>query len=251
MIKLNHLSFAYGTRSILENVDLTIFEPGFYGILGPNGSGKTTLLKLICGILVPTQGSILMDQVDMKRWNRKEMAKHIAYVPQHFNLNYDFKVEEVVAMGRHPYHNSFDSLTKEEYHMIDHALELTGLTGFKQRSINKLSGGEMQRVIIARALVQDTPVIILDEPVSNLDIHYQKEIITLLQDIAVSQNKLIITVLHDINIGMNYCDKVYLIQDGKIVFGEPKEILTLELIESIYKTKVHMVQNDGQSIVYW
>lgn len=251
MIQVDNMSFSYGEQAVLDCVDLYITEPGFYGVLGPNGSGKTTLLKLLCGILDNDLGVIKLDSIDIHQWNRKEIATHIAYVPQQFNMIYDFSVSEIVVMGRHPYHGRFESMSKSEKELVEHALDVTGLQKLKSKSITQLSGGEMQRVIIARALVQDTPVILLDEPISHLDIHYQKEIIHLLKKIAYSQNKIVISVLHDMNIGMNYCDQVYLINEGKIIAGKPSEVLTMDVIEEVYNTKVHMIKDDERQIVYW
>jgi iron complex transport system ATP-binding protein len=175
----------------------------------------------------------------------------IAYVPQQFKPEYAFTVLQLLEMGRYPYHGQFDELSKEEFLLIEYAIEVTGLETLTHKFITELSGGELQRVMIARALVQDTPMIFLDEPISNLDIHYQKEIILLLNKIAVDKKKLIVSVLHDMNVGLNHCDFIHLIHDHKVTSGRPKDVLSLERVEAVYNIPVHKIENTYGEYIHW
>jgi len=251
MITIKNLSFSYGKTQVLHDISLRFNRPGVYGILGPNGAGKSTLLKIIGGILSVATGHVFIEEKELHEYSRKELAKIIAYVPQQFLATYEFTLRQLIEMGRHPYHGKFDSITVEEEQLIDHALRVTGLSTFQDKYITELSGGELQRVMIARALVQDTPVIILDEPISHLDIHYQKEIIGLLNQIAVKGNKLIITVLHDMNVGLNYCDYIHLLHEKSVTSGKPKEVLTLERVKAVYGVDLVKVESAGSEYIHW
>lgn len=251
MIRIENLSFSYEKTKVLEKVSMDFCDAGVYGILGPNGAGKSTLLKLIGGILKIPKNHIFIDDIDLTTISRKEMATKIAYVPQQFSPTYAFSVEALLEMGRHPYHGQFDILSKEEHEMVDYAIEVTGLGHLRRSFITELSGGELQRVMIARALVQDTPIIVLDEPISHLDIHYQKEIIGLLNKIATERNKLIITVLHDMNVGLNHCDYIHLLFNHKVLSGKPSEVLTIDIVSDVYKTEVRKIQDHTGNFIHW
>ncbi len=166
-------------------------------------------------------------------------------------MNYAFTVRQILEMGRHPYHGQFDGLTKDECALIEYAIHVTGLEDLKDHYVTELSGGELQRTLIARAIVQDTPIIILDEPISHLDIHFQKEIIKLLNKIAKESNKLVITVLHDMNVGLNHCDYIHLLSDLPVTSGRPKDVLTIDNVSAVYKTDVHMMENEHGEFIHW
>lgn len=251
MIKIKNLSFSYEEKKVLNHIDLAFTKKGLYGLLGPNGVGKSTLLKLIGNMLKPDEGEIFFDGKNIKEIPKKKLAQQIAYVPQQVNVQYAFSVKEILAMGRHPYHERFEELKPYEYDLIRFAVEVTGLESHIQHRINELSSGEMQRVMIARALVQDTPIIILDEPISHLDIHYQKEIIMLLKKIAEEKDKIIITVLHDMNVGLNYCDEIHLLHDQGVISGRPEEVLTCNQLEHVYKTPVFKVIGEQGQYIHW
>ncbi len=251
MIRIKNLSYSYGKTLVLDKIDITFTRPGIYGILGPNGAGKSTLLKIIGRILNIPAGQVFIEEKDIHSIKHKELATIIAYVPQQFIPNYAFTVRQLLEMGRHPYHGQFDSITKEENELIDYSIKVTELSKLEHNYITELSGGELQRVMIARALVQDTPIIILDEPISHLDIHYQKEIIKLLRNIAIDRNKLIITVLHDMNVGLNYCDYIHLIHDHKVTSGKPKDVLTLEKVKAIYNVDLIKIKHGDSEFIHW
>lgn len=251
MIHISGLTFLYDEHLVLDQISLDFGNAGLYGILGPNGAGKSTLLKNIGGILSVDNNTIRIDGKDINKYSKKKLAQKVAYVPQQFSPVYAFTVMQLLEMGRFPYHGLFDELTIKEREIIDYAVQVTGLTELKDHFITELSGGELQRVMIARALVQDTPIIILDEPISHLDIHYQKEIIQLLKMISKKKNKVIITVLHDMNVGLNYCDYVHLLSNRKVISGKPGDVLTLDQMKQTYQVDLIKVEHDDKQFIHW
>jgi iron complex transport system ATP-binding protein len=183
---------------------------------------------------------------------KNELAQKIAFVPQMFSMNYAFTVKEVIMMGRYPHTGHLTSPTEKDYAIVNQVIIDTNLTELENCFVNALSGGELQRVIIARAIAQDTSIILLDEPISHLDIHYQYEIITLLKKMCRKHKKTIISVLHDLNVTMNHCDHIFLLKDGHIIEqGEPLEVLTPEAIHNIYGVNVEMIRNASQKWMTW
>lgn len=251
MIRIENLSFSYENTLVLNKVNMEFCDAGVYGILGPNGAGKSTLLKLLGGILKTSKNRIFIDNEDINTISRKKIASKIAYVPQQFSPTYAFSVEQLLEMGRHPYHGQFDELSQVERDLIEYAVDVTGLHKLRKNYITELSGGELQRVMIARALIQDTPIIALDEPISHLDIHYQKEIINLLNTIAVDKHKLVITVLHDMNVGLNHCDYIHLLHDHEVLSGKPEEVLTIDIVSKVYNTHVRKIQDLSGEFIHW
>lgn len=251
MIRIDNLTFTYDETMVLDRIQLDFEEKGVYGILGPNGAGKSTLLKIIGKILRVDNGQVFIRDKDINHYSRMELARLVAYVPQQFVPEYAFTVSQLLEMGRHPYHGQFDHINSDERKIIGEAICATGLSGMEDHYITELSGGELQRVMIARALVQDTPIIILDEPISHLDIHYQQEIIHLLQEISDKKNKLIITVLHDMNVGLNYCDHIHLIHDHHVISGQPRDVLTLKRLKKIYGVDLVSVDSGEKTYIQW
>ncbi|AGI40158.1 ABC transporter [Thermoclostridium stercorarium subsp. thermolacticum DSM 2910] len=234
-VSVENLNFSYGDRKVLENI-CARFKPGTVnGLLGPNGSGKTTLLKNIASILKPEKNAVYINFKDIAKMTSAEIAKELALVPQSTHIEFDFTVEDIVMMGRTPHIKGFSNETEEDREIVRWALETTGVSHLKDRSIRSISGGELQRVIIARALAQKTPIILLDEPVSQLDIHHQLSIMETITRLAHEQGLTVVTVLHDLNLAAEYCDTVYLLKGGRIVCGgTPKEVLTYQVIEEVY-----------------
>ncbi len=246
------IHFSYDKKEVLKGIGGSFFEGTFYSIVGPNGSGKTTWLKLIAGINPLQSGSVELFGTSITVLRNKDVAKYLSFVPQMFNIQYAFTVEEVVAMGRYPYMNRFAMLSEEDNGLVQMALEETNLMPLKDRFVNELSGGELQRVIIARAIAQDTDIIVLDEPISHLDIHYQYEIVTLLKRLCREKKKTVITVLHDLNVTMNHCDHIFLIKDGKVMIeGEPLKVLTEEVVQKVYGLQVKIVETDEEKWITW
>lgn len=227
-----------GNNEILKGVSIDSKNREFIGIIGPNGSGKSTLLKCIYRILKPNNGCIMLGEEDISKMSVKESAKKLAVVAQHNYYNFDFSVGEVVLMGRSPHKKSLEPDNSEDYDIVNESLEKVGMLEFKNRSFSTLSGGEQQRVILARALAQQTPCLILDEPTNHLDIKYQLSLL----NIVKSLNLTIISAIHDLNIASMYCDRLFVMKNGRIVgMGTPQEVLTKEFIKEIYDIDVEIV----------
>ncbi|GAA0293104.1 iron complex transport system ATP-binding protein [Gracilibacillus halotolerans] len=234
MISIHNLYVNFGNRSILKNIELNIYRGKFYGLIGPNGSGKTTLLKTIAKLLPYQQGSIEITEKKQKSFNQKELAKTLSYVPQDTNIDFDFQVKDIVAMGRHA-HQHYLNRNQSNEEIIRKAMIETDTYRFYEHSILNLSGGQRQLVFIAKALAQDTPIILLDEPISALDIYYQLRILKLLQQLS-KQGKTVVIVLHDLNLAARFCEKLILLKDGAVeVAGNCNAVLTQKTLKNTYQ----------------
>ncbi|ETI90329.1 MULTISPECIES: ABC transporter ATP-binding protein [Clostridium] len=222
-------------KYILNNISGRFKEGGFYGILGPNGSGKTSLVRHILRFIDVKHGLICLDNKDIKDYSRKELACSISFVPQNVNIDVSFTVYDIVAMGRNPYMKRFQDLSQKDRDLINHAMEVTNCAYLKDKAFSYLSGGEAQRVLVARAIAQDTKYLILDEPISHLDIRYQVELMETLKKLNEEENKTIIAILHDLNLSSAYCKEIFLMKDGKVyVEGSVKDVLTEENLKAVY-----------------
>lgn len=237
-IKTENINVTLEKNNILKGINIEVDNKEFVGIIGPNGSGKSTLLKCIYRILKPSEGVIKLDGIDMKNISIKESSKKLSVLSQHNNYNFDFTVKEIVLMGRAPYKKFMERDNKEDYDIVNDALEKVDMLEFKDRSFQSLSGGEQQRVILARALAQKPKCLILDEPTNHLDIKYQLSLL----NIVKSLNLTIISAIHDLNIASMYCDRLFVMKNGRIVgMGTPQEVLTKEFIKEIYDIDVEIV----------
>ena len=230
---------------ILKGIDLAIGDRELVGVIGPNGSGKSTLLKCIYRVLKPTGGAVYLDGRALDSYAYRESARRIAVVAQHNYYNFDFSVRDVVLMGRSPHKRALDRDTAEDYRIVAESLEKVGMAALSDRSFSTLSGGEQQRVILARALAQQTPCrileklmlseanfLILDEPTNHLDIKYQLQ----LMDLVRGLDRTVIAAVHDLNMAAMYCDRLYAVKDGRVVGqGTPRELLTPEFIRMMYE----------------
>lgn len=233
----SNICMRYEKNEVLKNVSIQARNSQFIGIIGPNGSGKSTFLKCIYRVLKPEKGAIYLDQRELSSLSVKESAKKIAVVAQHNFYNFDFKIEEVVMMGRSPHKRSMERDNAEDYRIVNECIRQVGMSNFKGRSFSTLSGGEQQRIILARALAQQTDCIVLDEPTNHLDIKYQLQLL----DIVRNLNRTIISAIHDLNIAAMYCDYLYAMKDGEVVaMGTPREILTPDLIERLYEVRAEV-----------
>ena len=228
---------------ILKGIDLDASSQELVGVIGPNGSGKSTLLKCIYRVLKPTGGAVFLDGKSLDGYSYRESARRIAVVAQHNYYNFDFSVRDVVLMGRSPHKRALDRDTAEDYQIVAESLETVGMTSFADRSFSTLSGGEQQRVILARALAQRTPCLILDEPTNHLDIKYQLQ----LMDLVRGLDRTVIAAVHDLNIAAMYCDRLYAVKDGRVVGqGRPEELLTPTFIREVYEVDARvMTDEDG------
>lgn len=229
---------------ILKGIDLDIGDRELVGVIGPNGSGKSTLLKCIYRVLKPTKGAVYLDGKPLDSYSYRDSARRVAVVAQHNYYNFDFAVKDVVLMGRSPHKRALDRDTAEDWQIVAESLETVGMTAFADRSFSTLSGGEQQRVILARALAQRTPCLILDEPTNHLDIKYQLQ----LMDLVRGLDRTVIAAVHDLNIAAMYCDRLYAVKDGRIIGqGRPGELLTPEFIREVYEVDAQiMTDGDGR-----
>ncbi|WP_352420202.1 ABC transporter ATP-binding protein [Proteiniborus sp.] len=250
-VLIENLTFKYDIDEILKNIDINIPKGSFVSILGPNGSGKTTLLKNICNILKPDNGKIIINNRNVTNIKYKELAKIIAVVHQSPDIQFDFSVLDVVLMGRFPYIGRFKSESKKDIDIAKEAMQNTGIWELRDKSINEISGGEKQRVMIARALAQQPEILILDEPISNLDIKYQVGILELCKKLNKENKLTIIMTLHDINLAGRYSDYLILLDRGKIkTMDTPEKVLTQENISNVYDIKVDILKRNGDKTPY-
>ena len=225
----------YGSVKIIENVSLIVKEGDFVGIIGPNGSGKTTLLKSISRSLKPHKGAILLDKTDIYSIKSVELAKHLAVVPQENIIGFSFTAVDIVLMGRNPHMTRFQMETEKDMAIVRKAMERTNTWQFADRPINELSGGEKQRVVIARALAQEPKVLLLDEPLTHLDMINQLEIMDLVKELCVKEGLIVLAVIHDLNLAARYCNSAILLKAGKVwSAGTLDEVLTSANIKSVF-----------------
>ena len=248
-IKTDNIQVSFGSKPILHDISLAIQDKEFVGIIGPNGSGKSTFLKCLYRVLQPSGGKIYFDGSELSSLSHRDRALKMAVVAQHSTVNFDFSVLEMVLMGRSPYKGLLDRNQLDDYEIARHALAEVGLSDFESRNFNTLSGGEQQRVILARALAQRTECLVLDEPTNHLDIKYQLELMTIVKRLDAT----VVSAIHDLNLAAIYCDRIIALKDGHIVCsGTPQEVLTAETIRHIYGVSA-MVQTlpDGRlNIIY-
>ncbi|MGN1142187.1 MAG: ABC transporter ATP-binding protein [Oliverpabstia sp.] len=231
-INTENIKVSLQAHEILKGISMKADNREFVGIIGPNGSGKSTLLKCIYRILKPDHGAVYLDGEELHSMSVKNSAKKIAVVAQHNYYNFDFSVREVVLMGRSPHKKALERDNVQDYEIVEKALCTVQMEEFGDRVFSTLSGGEQQRVILARALAQQTPALILDEPTNHLDITHQLLLMELVKKLDVT----VISAIHDLNIAAAFCDKIYVLKDGKMEgYGTPKEVLTPEMIRKIYK----------------
>lgn len=234
---VDSITFSYDKKDVLKDVSLEADPGQLIGILGPNGSGKTTLLKCLNRILTPKKGFIKIDGTDINSFDRKELAKRVGMVPQHNEVGFAFTALEIVLMGRSPHLGRFESEKEEDYKVVEKVMAQTNIKKFANRPITQLSGGEAQKVFIARALAQEPEILLLDEPTLHLDIAQQIEVMELLYKLR-EEGKLVISVLHDLNLAARYCDNLFLMKDGGIVGkGKPVEILTKKTLREVYQVE--------------
>ncbi|MCB2301003.1 heme ABC transporter ATP-binding protein [Clostridium tagluense] len=243
MIEINNVCFSF-EKEVLKDINVNIESGKFYTILGPNGSGKTTLLRILSKSLPMEKGEIFIDEVDLTQIKPKVLAKEMAVVPQSTEIEFDFSVQDIVLMGRTPHISRFCSESEKDIKIAMNAMKITNTWELRNKSINALSGGEKQRVVVARAMAQETGIILLDEPISHLDIHHQIEIMNQLKQLNKNKNITIIAVLHDLNLAAAYCDHMILMHNcGVYKDGIPEEVLTEDIIKKVYGLDVYITKN--------
>ena len=240
MVEVKNLFYKTKDKIILNDISIKFPEKKFIGIIGPNGAGKSTLLKNIYGVLTPNSGNIFIDNKNIKKMNGKERAKKIAVLSQEDRENFDFSIEDIVEMGRYPYKSIFENYSKKDRDIAFNMLKKTGMEDYIGRNFKDLSGGEKQRVLIARALAQDAPILILDEPTNHLDIGYQLQLLHLIKHL----DKSVIAALHDLNVAAIFCDYIYILKDGKLIEeGIPEKVLNKENLKNIFNIECYIGKN--------
>jgi len=243
LLEVKNISFSYESIKALENVSFRAVDGEILGIIGPNGSGKTTLLRCINRVLKPKVGTVLIDGKDISEMDRREIARKIGVVPQYSRI-FSFTAFDVVLMGRFPHIKTLGREGSKDLEIVRNAMEITNTLHLAERPIDELSGGEMQRVIIARALAQEPQVLLLDEPTAHLDINHQLEILELVRRITRDKGLVTILVTHDLNLASLYCDNLILLNSGKIYsIGPPNKVLTPEKIGHVYHVNVQVIYN--------
>lgn len=232
-LNVNGVRFRYGSRDILKDVELEAKSGEVLAVIGANGAGKSTLIRCINRILKPQKGTVFLDGKELSSFTAKERACMLGYVPQTAKDVFSFNVMETVLMGRKP-HISW-GVGKKDLKIVNSILLRMGLKQFVERYLYELSGGERQKVLIARALAQEPEVLLLDEPTSNLDVRHQLEVMELIQSIAREQKKCVIIVVHDLNLAARFADKILMLKGG-VVFaaGKAQDVLTTENIKDVY-----------------
>ncbi len=248
LLNVDGIECRYDSVRVLEDVSLALQGGDFFGILGPNGSGKTSLLKSISRTLRPHRGTILLNKTDIYSLKNIEVAKQLAIVPQDSSIGFSFAALDVVLMGRNPHMTRFQMEGSKDLAIAKKAMLLTNTWQFAERPINELSGGEKQRVIIARALAQEPRVLLLDEPLTHLDIVNQLEIMDLVKGLCVKEKLIVLAVFHDLNLAARYCTSAIMLKKGKIfAAGEIADVLTSENIKGVFNVdaivKKHLVTN--------
>ena len=239
-LEAQNLSGGYGNSPIVEAINLTLQPGEWLTLLGANGSGKSTLLRLMSRILQPQKGVVLLDGKQIHRQSIQEVARQLAILPQQQTIPSGLTVEQLVSLGRAPYQNWWEwELDVEGKQKVEEAMEETGVIQFRDRPVSQLSGGEKQRVFLALALAQNPKVLLLDEPTTYLDIHFQLQLLDLLKSLNQKQKLSIITVLHDINLAARYSDRLALLRQGSLFgVGDAKAILTPENMAAVFDVEV-------------
>lgn len=247
-LKIEALSCGYrGSEPVISDVNLRLTsDDGLVCIIGPNGVGKSTLIKCIDNLIQPMEGRVLIDDIDVRSMSRRDLARKIGYVQAMSTTDSTSTVFETVSMGR--YNHMKWRMEPQDILMVDRVLEVMGITELANHPINQLSAGQQQRVMIARGLVQDTDILILDEPTSNLDVRAQLFVASLLKNISKVSKKLIIMICHDINIASKVSDRILVLADPGMIlaYGPPKEVITKENIQRTYGVDCDIVEHEGR-----
>jgi iron complex transport system ATP-binding protein len=238
------LHAAYEGAPVLQGLNLTLAAGEMAGLLGPNGSGKSTLLRVLCGLMRPRQGEVRLAGQPLRDYSPRRRAQQIALVPQYATIPFAFPVVDVVAMGRHPHLGLTQPLGPADWQAVNNALQRTDCVPLRERLVTELSGGELQRVLIARALAQEPRALLLDEPTAHLDINHQLEIARLLRQLHRDEGLTVLWVSHDLNLAGEFCDRLLLLAEGTIrADGPPGAVLTAELLHEAYGVQLPLAPN--------
>lgn len=235
MFALKAVSFSVPGRMLLEPLTLTLPAKRIVGLIGHNGSGKSTLLKILARQQPASSGTVRFEDKTLPEWGDRPFARKLAYLPQHTPAASGMLVKELVALGRYPWHGALGRFGKVDREKVEEAIELTDIALFADRLVDTLSGGERQRVWLAMLVAQDAECLLLDEPISALDIAHQIEVLSLVQKLSHSKGLAVVLVLHDVNMAARFCDEIIALHTGKLIArGSPAEIMTPSALKEIY-----------------
>lgn len=244
MITIENIHFSYKNHKIIDGINLKLESDDILGVVGPNGSGKTTLIRLISGVFSPDAGRILIDGHDIRSLKSNKSAQMVSVVPQNPNLPSGITVFDLVCMGRNPHLKLFEWSGSDDGLIINSAMKMTNVNNLAERVLDTLSDGERQRVLISMALAQESPVILLDEPASNLDIANQKVILNTIANSVHTKKLAALLTMHDLSLASQYCNRIIMLAEGKIVAeGPPEKVITEKNIFFTYKTKVNVISH--------
>jgi iron complex transport system ATP-binding protein len=240
VITVKDVAFSYVDECTLRDITFSVNKGEVFGVLGPNGSGKTTLLKLLARTFLPTNGEILLNERSLHSFSNKEYAKQVAVLPQLMDTTFSYSVKETVMMGRYAHQSGlFPTWSEKDEQVVQKALQDTSIVHLQNKGLQELSGGEQQRVFLARALAGQPQLLLLDEPTNHLDVSYQINLFDRLRNWKRERNLTVIAIFHDLNLASLYCDRILLLHHGQIVsLGVPKEIMQAPLLEKVYNTTI-------------
>ncbi len=245
-LEIRGVGFSYNSRPALEDINLSLGNGELLGIIGPNGSGKSTLLRCMSRILKPQVGSILLDGKEIASLKMRELARNIARVPQQASQNFPTTVFDAILMGRRP-HSSWRP-SQDDMKIVSEIISMLGLAELAMRDIGELSGGERQKVMLARAMAQSAEVLLLDEPTANLDLRHQLEVLNIIRR-QLERGISAVMAIHDLNLASKYSDKLVMLNEGEIFAAGGQEIINAENVEAIYKVKVSIENHLGRKLV--
>ncbi|MBI2757665.1 MAG: ABC transporter ATP-binding protein [Chloroflexi bacterium] len=244
MLKIQNLSVNYGARRVLHDVSLDVQSGEVVALIGPNGTGKSTLIRAVSGVIPIQSGCVRTNGDDFRSLTHIQRARYLAVVPQAVSLPPAFTAWETVLLGRTPYLGFLGQPSGSDESIARRALERVNALEFAERRVGELSGGEAQRILLARALCQSTPILLLDEPTAHLDLQYQVSLLKLVYELAHHDHLAVLVALHDLNLAAHYADRVALLVGGKMkALGTPREVLTSELISDAYCLPVQVVEH--------
>lgn len=248
-VEIRKLNYGVPSRRILREVSLLVDQKQFVGLIGPNGSGKTTLLKHIYRALMPEKNCVFLNGRAIESYSFRDAARQVTVMRQENGSDFDYTILEMVLMGRSPYRKFYERDTEEDRNIARHALRFMGMEDMANQRFATLSGGEKQRVLIARSLAQEADILVLDEPTNHLDVHYQ----WMLMEVIVNLKKTVLSVFHELNLACAFCDYLYVLKDGRIAAqGRPRDICTADLLEDVFRVKAEVLfLEDGRPYILY
>lgn len=249
ILRAEAVSYRVHGHTILQGVDAHVVSGEFLGIIGPNGAGKTTLMRVLAGLARPTAGRVLWQGRPLTELPDRERARRIGFVSQNPAIGFGFTVRDVVSMGRYPYRRLFEGWRAADQEAVQAAMAATGVSHLEDRPVTDLSGGERQRVFLARALAQQPRVLFLDEPIANLDVRYQLEVLNLVSGLRERHGWTVVMAIHDLNWALRYCDRLLVLQAGRVAAcGAAQSVLNEDLIATVFGVKSRVERDGGRAV---